>query len=158
MVRTTSCQTARNGGPQPLVNIQVHASASSTSTPLQAESIGLASAANIASQLNIVHATFLSDCLTLAKCVVLANTLDPSIPWNIRKDLTTFFKHFAALNPKVFHISREVNGVARNLAHRVFRSNRDTQICCFSRNHSSTSSLLSNLQIPGVKIHTMHYY
>ena len=57
------------------INIQIQASASSTSTPLQAESIALASAANIASQLNIT------------KCATLANTLDPSIPWNIRNDL-----------------------------------------------------------------------
>ena len=102
-----------------------------------------------------MHATFLTDCLTLAKYAPLANILDPSIPWNIRKDLANFFKHSAALNPKVFHISREVNGVAHNLAHQVFRANRDTQICCFAGNHSSNScnvlSLLSNFQIPGLR-------
>lgn len=135
------------------INIQIQASASSASTPLQAESSALAFAANIASQLNILHSTFLTDSLTLAKCAAWANTLDPSIPWNIRKDLSDFFKHSAALNPKVFHISREVNGVAHNLAYQVYKANRDTWICCFARNHSSNScnivSLLSNFQIPG---------
>ena len=144
------------------INVQVQASASSTSTSLQAEAIALTSAAHIASQLNIAHPIFLTDYLSLAKCAALRNTLDSSIPWNIRKDLAIFFKHTSALHPKVFHISREINGIAHDLAQQVFRSTGNTQVCCFAQNHSSISchvvSLISNLQIPGVKLHTVHCY
>ena len=144
------------------INIQIQASATSTSTPLQAEAIPLSSAAYIASQLNVVHPTFLKNCLSLAKYAALRNTLDSSVPWNIRKDLAIFLKQTASLHPKVFHISREINGIAHNLAQQVFRSTGNTQVCCFAQTHSPRSChvvpVLSKFQIPGVKLHTVHCY
>ena len=144
------------------INVQVEASATSTSTPLQAEAIALTSAAHIASQRNIAHPVFLTDCLSLAKCAALRNTLDSSSPWNIRKDLAIFLKQTAFLHPKVFHISREINGIAHNLAQQVFISTSNTQVCGFPRTHSPRSCdvvpLLSKFQIPGVKFHIVHCY
>ncbi|XP_044342833.1 uncharacterized protein [Triticum aestivum] len=97
-----------NGGE---INVQVQASAPPTSTPLQAEALALNFAAYLASQLNIAQPTFLTDCLVLAGAAALGNVSTSETPWSIRKSLASFFKTTYQLQPKVFHISREINDV-----------------------------------------------
>ncbi|XBH90806.1 hypothetical protein VPH35_082361 [Triticum aestivum] len=144
------------------INVQVQASTSPTSTPLQAEALALSFAAHLASQLNIAQPTFLLDCLALALAVASGNICDSATPWNIRKSLASFFKCTSNLQAHVFHISREINGIAHNLAQQVFRSDGHTQLSCFAATHSQVSCpvlpLLSNFQIQGFRIHTIHCY
>ena len=96
---------------------------------------------------------FLTHCLTLASSAAMGKLQDPSIPWCIRKPLAIYFKHANSMQPQVFHISREVNGIAHNLAHQVFSSSNEPQICCFASAHRHIScpvvALLSNLQVQG---------
>ncbi|KAI4971997.1 hypothetical protein ZWY2020_002922 [Hordeum vulgare] len=143
-------------------NVQVQASASPTSNPLQVESLALSFAAHLASQLNIAHPTFLLDCLALALVAASGNISDSATPWNIRKSLASLFKCTSNFHPRVFHISREINGIAHNLAQQVFHSDGHTQHSCFATNHSQVSCpllhLLSNFQIQGFRIHTIHCY
>lgn len=144
------------------INVQVQASAPLTESPLQAEALALSLAAQLALKLNILHPTFLTDCLTLASSAATGKLQDPSIPWCIRKPLAIYFKHANSMQPQVFHISREVNGIAHNLAHQVFSSSNEPQICCFASAHRHIScpvvALLSNLQVQGFTIHAIHCY
>lgn len=102
------------------------------------------------------------DCLSLAKFAALRNISDISIPWNIRKELAQFFKVTSNMNAQVFHISRNINGVAHNLAQQVYRSFGATQIYCSAHCHVHTScpvaSLLSHFQVQGINLHTIYCY
>ena len=104
------------------INIQVQASAPPTSTPLQAEVVALACAAQLAARLNIHCPTFLTDYLSLAFDAASRNISHSTSHWNIRKELVTFVKCTSNQNPQVFHISRDINGIAHNLAQQVFQS------------------------------------
>jgi hypothetical protein len=109
-----------------------------------------------------LHPTFLTDCLTLASSAATGKLQDPSIPWCIWKPLAIYFKHANSMQRQVFHISREVNGIALNLAHQVFSSSNEPQICCFASAHRHIScpvvALLSNLQVQRFMIHAIHCY
>ena len=144
------------------ISIQVQASASSTSTPLQAEAVALSCAAHLAAQLNITNPTFLTDCLSLASAAASRNISDSPAQWNIRKQLATFLKVTSNLAAQVFHVSREINGVAHNLARQVFQSVRETQVACFAHAHSNSPcpvvALLSNFQLADIQLHTVHCF
>lgn len=102
------------------------------------------------------------DCLSLALVAASGKIRDSHTPWGIRKPLAEFFKHTANMRAQVFHISREVNGIAHNLAQQVFRSNVRSQVCCFAAAHRHSScpvvSLLSNFQVPEFTIHVVYCY
>lgn len=142
------------------LNVRVQASAPPTSTPLQDEAVALSCAAHLALRLNLANSTFLMDCLSLASFAALRNI--SATPWNIRNDLAHFFKDTSNLNAQVFHISREINGIAHSLGQQVFRSNASSQISCFAHAHSHQScpmvSHLSHFQIQGINLHTIHCY
>ncbi|VAI61129.1 unnamed protein product [Triticum turgidum subsp. durum] len=144
------------------INVQIQASAPPTSTPLHAEALALSFAAKVAQKLNIIQPAFLMDCLSLALVAASRKIQESTTPWSIRKSLANFFKCTTNLHPRVFHISREVNGIAHNLAQQVFRSNDESQICCFASAHRHTScpvvSLLSNFKVQKFRIHAVHCY
>ena len=102
------------------------------------------------------------DCLSLALVAASGKIRESTTPWSIKKSLANFFKYTTDLHPHVFHISREVDGIAHNLAQQVFRSNDESQICCFASTHRHTScpvvSLLSNFQVQEFRIHAIHCY
>ncbi|KAI5009155.1 hypothetical protein ZWY2020_010203, partial [Hordeum vulgare] len=122
-----------------------------------AEAVALACAAHLAASLNIQHPTFFIDCLLLASTAASRNISHPAAPWNIRKDVATFVKTTSNLNPQVFHISRDINGVAHNLAQQVFRSVGGTILTCSSHSHISApcpvATTLSNFQLAGIRLH-----
>lgn len=144
------------------MNVQIQASAPLTDTPLQAEAEALSLAAQLASKLHILRATFLTDCLTLATSAATRNLLDSSTPWSIRKPLAVFFKHSSSLLPQVFHISREINGVAHNVAQQDIHSNVEPAFSCFASAHRNSScpvlALLSSFQSQDFVIHAIHCY
>uniref|UniRef100_A0A8R7UVC7 Reverse transcriptase zinc-binding domain-containing protein n=1 Tax=Triticum urartu TaxID=4572 RepID=A0A8R7UVC7_TRIUA len=94
------------------VSVQIQASTSITSTPLQAEAFALLLAAKVAKCLNISQPTFLTDCLSLASFAASRKITETATPWTIRKVLADFFCYSSDLQPRVFHISREINGIA----------------------------------------------
>ena len=82
--------------------------------------------------------------------------------FHVGRELASFFKNTSNLLPHVFHVSREINGIAHNLAHQVFRSAGNVQVSCFAHAHSHLScpvvSLLSDFQLTGGMLHTVHCY
>ena len=144
------------------INVQVQASSADTDSPLKAEAFALLLAAQVANRLNISQPTFLTDCLSLASFAASSKASDVAIPWAIRKILAEFFFFSSDLHAQVFHISREINGIAHNMAQQVLRPNLGPDICCFASAHRNGScpvvSLLSNFQFQGFVIHAVHCY
>ncbi|XP_044415512.1 uncharacterized protein [Triticum aestivum] len=141
------------------VNVQIQASAPATSSPIQAEAFALSFAAHLANRLNIMHPTFLMDCLSLASLAAPGEIVEANTPWSIRKLLGDFFKQVSNLQPEVFHISREINGIAHNVAHQDLCSNVEPEICCFPSAYRHIScpvvSLLHTFQVQGFVIHAV---
>ena len=144
------------------VNVQIQASTQNTSTPLQAEALAFLLAAQIAHRLHINRPTFLTDCLSLAKAAAKRSVLADSTPWSIRKYLAEFFSLTKDLQAQVFHISREINGIAHNVAHQVLRCSIEPDISCFASAHSHRTcpvvSLLSNINFQGYVLHAVRCY
>ena len=144
------------------INVQIQASAPPTTSPLHAEALALSFAAQVASKLNILQPTFLMDCLSLSLVAATGKIVESTTPWSIRKPLADFFKHANSLQPRVFHISREINGIAHNVAHQVLHSRVEPQVCCFASAHRHSScpvlSLLSSFQVQEFVIHAVHCY
>ena len=126
------------------INIQVQALAPPTSTPLQAEVVALACAAQLAARLNIHCPTFLTDCLSPASDAASQNISHSTSHWNIRKELATFVKCTSNRNPQVFHISWDINGIAHNLAQQVFQSIGGPFLTCSAHSHSSSPCPVAN--------------
>lgn len=144
------------------VNVQIQASAPITNSPLQAEALALLLAAQVSNRLRISQPTFLTDCLSLAKAAADQKNLAASIPWTIRHTLADFFSLTRDLQAQVYHISREINGIAHNVAHQVLRSASEPDICCFASAHRNLScpvvSLLSNFSFQGYVLHAVRCY
>lgn len=133
-----------------------------TSTPLQVEALALLFAAQVANRLHITQPTFLTDCLSLASVAASRRIPDASTPWSIRKTLADFFHYSSDLQSQVFHVPREINGIAHNVAHQVLRSDVKPDICCFASAHRNmlcpVVSLLSNFQFQGFVIPAVRCY
>lgn len=144
------------------INIQVQALAPPTSTPLQAEVVALACAAQLAARLNIHCPTFLTDCLSPASDAASQNISHSTSHWNIRKELATFVKCTSNRNPQVFHISRDINGIAHKLAQQVFRYIGGPFLICSAHSHSSSpcpvANTFSGFQLEGIQLHTVYCF
>ena len=99
--------------------VQIQASAPITQSSLQAEALALLLAAKVTRILKVDQPTFLTDCLSLVKAVVTRSTTDDSVPRTIRTSLVDFFRTTKDLHAQVYHISKEINGIAHNVAHQV---------------------------------------
>ena len=97
--------------------VQIQASTEPTFSPLQAEAHALVLAARVTQLLQISQPMFLTDNLSLAKAAASKNVLADAIPWSIRKLIAEFYNTTRQLQSQVFHISREINGIAQNVAH-----------------------------------------
>lgn len=117
------------------VNVQIQASTIITNSPLQAEALALLLAAQVAKRLCISQPTFLTDNLSLASWAASRKIMESTTPWTIRKVLADFFCYSSDFQSQVFHISREINGIAHNVAHQVLRSVVEPDICCFASAH-----------------------
>nr|XP_020200447.1 uncharacterized protein LOC109786279 [Aegilops tauschii subsp. strangulata] len=101
------------------VNVQIQASATITNSPLQDEALALLLAAQVAKRLCISQPTFFTDNLSLASWAASRKIKESTTPWTIRKVLADFFCYSSDLQSHVFHISREINGIAHNVAHQL---------------------------------------
>jgi hypothetical protein len=117
--------------------LMIQASTQNTETVLQAEAEALLLAVMIAARLNFQCPTFLTDNSTLASAAAMALSNLKEVPWEIRWHLAQFSK---LSDPQVFHISRELNGVAHNCAHQALRQSLSQPIyscsCSSHRNQN----------------------
>lgn len=141
------------------VQIQIQASAPASTSPLQAEALALLLAAKVSLLLQVDRPTFLTDNISLARAAATRSVLADSTPWTIRPWLANFFRTTDSLHSQVFHIPREINGVAHNVAHQVLSRNTEPVFSCFGSAHRNMTcpviSLLSTVSLQGYVLHAV---
>ncbi|KAM3295727.1 hypothetical protein ACQJBY_038180 [Aegilops geniculata] len=144
------------------LNIQIQASAPVTTDPTHAEAKALSCAALIANKLNVQQPTFFTDCLPLASAAASKTISHPATPWNIRNELASFNGIYSILNAQVFHISRNLNGVAHNLAQQVYQASDQPLMICSTRSHDTNlcpvAAALAQFSGTGFQLHKVYCY
>lgn len=119
-------------------SVMIQASAPQASSAFQAEAKALLLAATLAHILQIQCPTFLTDNQVLAR-VAAARKLDhPLMRWDTRDTIADFLQATRTDLVQVFHIKRELNGVAHKCAKQIQRRRLDQSIyVCSKSAHSS---------------------
>jgi hypothetical protein len=118
------------------------------SSALQAEAQALCLAAQLASSMDIQMPVFFTDCRNLARAAAAPGAKDPAVLWEIRRQVIQFQKSAKPLGSSVYHIKREINGVAHGCANQARRSVRSEPISsCRNSAHSNiTCPVLAAVQ------------
>ncbi|XBI28971.1 hypothetical protein VPH35_053079 [Triticum aestivum] len=139
--------------------IMIQASAGDAHSPLCAEALALQLAARVATQMQFQHTTFFMYNLSLAKMVASRNINDDLINWRCRAPISSFLQDTSSIQTTVYHINRNINGIAHDCAHQVLNSRVESVFSC---THSSQSSsfcptllYLHNFQVQGYVIHVV---
>jgi hypothetical protein len=98
---------------------------------LQAETAALLLATEIASHLNLKKVTFLTDNSALAKAATSTSASDPQVHWEIRSHIADYLQVTQSLDAAVFHIKRDLSGIAHNCAHQAIRQSLSSPIFIF---------------------------
>ena len=121
------------------MDVFIHAKAHGVGSPISAEAHALLLAGDMAAKLQLQHPVFFTDNLSLARAAASPSLVHTSMLWEVRPLLATFQSLATPLGFKVYHISREINGVAHNCAHqakRMFTS--QPTFDCSNPAHSNT--------------------
>uniref|UniRef100_A0ACD5ZF00 Uncharacterized protein n=1 Tax=Avena sativa TaxID=4498 RepID=A0ACD5ZF00_AVESA len=90
--------------------------------------------------MNLASPIFFTDNLTLAKAATAQGVSDNNMIWAIRRQAIEYQKLAHPLLGSIFHISREINGVAHNCAQQARRSLGSEPICsCRNSPHNNFS-------------------
>jgi hypothetical protein len=91
--------------------------------------------------------TFLTDNLMLAKAAAASSYSYKQVPWEIRDIVAKYKLEYRELQPKIYHVKREVNGVSHSCAHHAIRQTRSvsTFSCSNSAHPPGTCPLASSL-------------
>jgi hypothetical protein len=109
-------------------------------SPIQAEAHALSLAGHLAATLDLQEPIFFSDCANLVKAAAAQGVANPAMLWEIRRQAIDFQEKTRPLRPCIFHVKREINGVAHNCAHQAKRSMRSEPTrSCRNSAHSNTS-------------------
>jgi hypothetical protein len=84
--------------------------------PIHAEAHALALAGRLAAALSLQEPTFFSDCANLVKAAAAQGAANPAMLWEIHRQAIEFQEDTRPLRPRIFHVKREINGVAHNCA------------------------------------------
>jgi hypothetical protein len=127
--------------------ILLQASTGKTPSPLHAEALGLLLATKIAQLLKVNQITFLTDNLQLARAAA-SSPSEEQVPWEIRDLIASFKIQSRELQNSIYHIKREINGVAHNCAHQAIRQTQSvpTYSCSNSAHPPGNCPVISSLQ------------
>jgi hypothetical protein len=140
--------------------IMIQASTPMAPSILQAEAEALLVAARIALALQLQGHTFLTDNSTLASSAATQSTSLEQVPWEIRRIIADYRNLIRYSTTAVYHIKRDINGVAHNCAHQALRQNLSQPIfSCSSSAHRSVDCpflhAVQQMQMSNLVIHTM---
>jgi hypothetical protein len=83
---------------------------------------------------------FSTDNLNLAKVVHANGGANPTVLWEIRRQVVQFQDKLQLLHPKIMHISRTLNIIAHNCAHQAKTLPRVSPLCsCNNPAHRASS-------------------
>jgi ribonuclease HI len=136
----------------------IQASVPLASLVLQAEAKAMLLAAQIAEKFQLSRPTILTDNKLLAKAVASMKIDSVHMHWNTRDTLARILNTTSKLQARVFHIKRDLNGVAHKCAHQVLRNSLGPPLFgCSSSAHTTPSclaiSVLQDSEWPGFVIH-----
>ncbi|KAI4992550.1 hypothetical protein ZWY2020_057605, partial [Hordeum vulgare] len=104
----------------------------------------------------------LTDNLSLAKAATNRNVTTYFTPWVIGESHVDFYRTTPHLQPQVFHISREINGIAKSVAHQVLNRSLEPVYNCFGSAHKDITcpviSILSTLNLQDFVLHVVHCF
>jgi hypothetical protein len=117
--------------------------------------------AKVVSLLKIEHVTFLSDNLTLTRAAAASSPVSQQVPWEIRLQVSEFSRITEAIPHVVYHVKRDINGIAHNCAHQAIRQALSSPIfSCSNSSHRNSlcpiSSIFQSLSSQGYVIHDVH--
>jgi hypothetical protein len=98
--------------------LMMQATSTKAQSPLQAEAKALLFASSVAVSLQLHGPAFLSDNLILAKAAA-ARRPAWLLNWEIRGTMIDFYLQSSPMKPAIFHILRNLDGVAHNCAQQV---------------------------------------
>uniref|UniRef100_A0ACD5ZE21 Uncharacterized protein n=1 Tax=Avena sativa TaxID=4498 RepID=A0ACD5ZE21_AVESA len=141
--------------------VLIQASTELAPSALQAEATGLLLAAKIANLLQIQHVTFLTDNMSVARAAATIKPTDQQVPWEIRQHIAQYKHVSKKLNPNIYHIKRNINGVAHNCAHQAIRRSQAGPIfSCSNSAHVNGACpialALQNLFLQGIVLHAVN--
>jgi hypothetical protein len=141
--------------------VLIQASSPKLPSPLHAEAAALLLAAKFAEKLNASPVTFLTDNLILARAAASEKITDFSVPWELREQIAHYKKASTNIQVNIFHIKRDINGVAHNCSHQALTQSQSMPIysCSYSaHDHSNCPVLLAlqNINTQGIVIHAVH--
>ena len=145
-------------GDQTITNVFVQASIPMAPSPLQAEASALLLAATIAKLLQLQQVTFLTDNSSLAKAAASRTLSSTQVQWKIRQHVAKYFQITHQLQPAIYHISRNLNGISHSCAQQAVRQDLSQPIfSCINSAHANMpcpmSVALQDLIAQGFVIH-----
>ena len=122
--------------------------------------MALVFAANLATQLSISQVTFLTDNLTLARAAASEKIIADDVPSELREQIAQYKMASRDLSSQVYHIKRDINGIAHNCSQQAIRQSLSSPIysCSSSAHVDNTCPLvlaLQNIQMQGLVIHVV---
>jgi ribonuclease HI len=112
------CQFCRHDHEE---TVMIQASTSHSSSALLAEAAALLFATKIATQVQTQGVTFFTDNLTLARAASATAVTNTQVPWELRQQIADYKRASEVLHPKIYHIKRNLNGVAHDCAQQAIR-------------------------------------
>jgi hypothetical protein len=85
------------------------------------EETALRLTAQVAEQLQVQQVTFLTHNLTLVRAAAARKISDVQVPWELREQIVQYKRASTNLQPTIFHVKREINGVPHNCAQQEIR-------------------------------------
>ena len=120
----------------------------SASSVFQAEARALLLAALITDLLKLDRPTFLTDNQTLARAAASRKIDHPLLHWDTRNIMARFIETTSKSRSLIFHVKRDLNGVAHNCAHQAIRQDLSQPIfsCICSAHTPLSCPVISTVQ------------